>query len=230
MKKLLLAAAIVAVASQANATTVTFASLGGLYPLDTAPPGETLYTDFLGDLLPSGASGAGSLESAGYGVECSGPNCVAAPEISTNTLDTQPFLAILPGDSETFTFASPVEDVGIYIGSLDAENSITLNFVGGGSAIYTGTALAGISNAAMPLCSGDCTIYGALTNGVWTFTDNSRNIVGITVSEGTTVLSNSFEIGEITTSVPEPSTWAMMALGFMGLGFAGYRSRKSIAA
>ncbi len=32
----------------------------------------------------------------------------------------------------------------------------------------------------------------------------------------------------IGTGVPEPSTWAMMLLGFAGLGFAGYRgSRKS---
>jgi PEP-CTERM motif len=31
-------------------------------------------------------------------------------------------------------------------------------------------------------------------------------------------------------TVPEPSTWAMMLLGFVGLGFAGYRaSRKSVA-
>jgi hypothetical protein len=32
------------------------------------------------------------------------------------------------------------------------------------------------------------------------------------------------------TAVPEPSTWAMMLLGFAGLGFAGYRrSRKASA-
>jgi PEP-CTERM motif len=31
----------------------------------------------------------------------------------------------------------------------------------------------------------------------------------------------------LTGSAPEPSTWAMMALGFAGLAFAGYRrSRK----
>jgi hypothetical protein len=31
-------------------------------------------------------------------------------------------------------------------------------------------------------------------------------------------------------SIPEPSTWAMMLLGFAGLGFAGYRaSRRSVA-
>jgi PEP-CTERM motif len=28
------------------------------------------------------------------------------------------------------------------------------------------------------------------------------------------------------TAVPEPSTWAMMLLGFAGLGFAGYRQRR----
>jgi hypothetical protein len=36
--------------------------------------------------------------------------------------------------------------------------------------------------------------------------------------------------GQITASVPEPSTWAMMILGFVGVGFMGYRrSRKSLA-
>jgi hypothetical protein len=31
-------------------------------------------------------------------------------------------------------------------------------------------------------------------------------------------------------SIPEPSTWAMMLLGFAGLGFAGYRARAKIGA
>ena len=36
--------------------------------------------------------------------------------------------------------------------------------------------------------------------------------------------------GSVTPSVaPEPSTWAMMLLGFAGLGFAGYRrTRKAV--
>jgi PEP-CTERM motif len=34
--------------------------------------------------------------------------------------------------------------------------------------------------------------------------------------------------GSISSVVPEPATWAMMLLGFAGLGFAGYRtSRRS---
>jgi PEP-CTERM motif len=31
-------------------------------------------------------------------------------------------------------------------------------------------------------------------------------------------------------AVPEPSTWAMMLLGFAGLGYAGYRSSQKTGA
>ena len=34
----------------------------------------------------------------------------------------------------------------------------------------------------------------------------------------------------VLTSVPEPSTWAMMLVGFAGLGFAGYRASRRAAA
>ena len=34
-------------------------------------------------------------------------------------------------------------------------------------------------------------------------------------------------VGSLPQSVPEASTWAMMLLGFAGLGYVGYRSRKS---
>ena len=35
---------------------------------------------------------------------------------------------------------------------------------------------------------------------------------------------------EATGGVPEPSTWAMMALGFAGLGFLAYRKRGTLVA
>jgi hypothetical protein len=34
-----------------------------------------------------------------------------------------------------------------------------------------------------------------------------------------------FEVSGVS-SVPEPSTWAMLVLGFAGLGFAGYRKTR----
>ena len=43
-----------------------------------------------------------------------------------------------------------------------------------------------------------------------------------------TVTLGAVDSGAFTVTAPEPSTWAMMLLGFGGLGFAGYRSsRKS---
>ena len=34
---------------------------------------------------------------------------------------------------------------------------------------------------------------------------------------------------EFTAAVPEPSTWAMMLLGFAGIGFAAYRRKNKMA-
>jgi hypothetical protein len=36
-------------------------------------------------------------------------------------------------------------------------------------------------------------------------------------------------VGEFAGAVPEPSTWAMMILGFAGLGFMAYRRKNKIA-
>jgi hypothetical protein len=47
----------------------------------------------------------------------------------------------------------------------------------------------------------------------------------IAASEMTVSLTN-----DTLTLVPEPSTWVMMAVGFMGLGFVAYRRAKPISA
>jgi hypothetical protein len=39
-----------------------------------------------------------------------------------------------------------------------------------------------------------------------------------------------YAFGDGTVTVPEPSTWAMMLVGFAGLGYAGYRKTKTSAA
>jgi hypothetical protein len=56
------------------------------------------------------------------------------------------------------------------------------------------------------------------------------NFQGLPTSGATTTI---IDVTTAASSIPEPSTWTLMALGFAGLGFAGYRSRRgsvSIAA
>ena len=49
-------------------------------------------------------------------------------------------------------------------------------------------------------------------------------------STGSIVTDETGGVGVTLTAIPEASTWAMMLLGFAGLGFAGYRaSRKAFA-
>jgi hypothetical protein len=208
----------------ANATTITFDSFGGAYPLySPLPPGETLYTDFssgnpgtgTGTLYtPSGESQSGD-QAGSY---------VAAPYTAAGST-TGVFFATTPGETETFTFAADVEDVAIYVGSLDAGNILVIHTTSG-DLMYTGTQLAAVPGASLP-GDGAPTITGSTSNGRFTFIDSSADITGITVSENLAVSTNSFEIAQIATSVPELSTWVMMGLGFAGLAFVGYRARRA---
>ena len=54
-------------------------------------------------------------------------------------------------------------------------------------------------------------------------------VFGVVVATPDTALDTSVS-GGISLSTPEPSTWAMMILGFAGLGFAGYRTSRKAAA
>jgi hypothetical protein len=58
-------------------------------------------------------------------------------------------------------------------------------------------------------------------------TSYSRSAIADVASSGTFFASN--EIATFSPGIPEPSTWAMMALGFAGLGFAGCRTSRKAA-
>ena len=67
-----------------------------------------------------------------------------------------------------------------------------------------------------------------LRSGTATFTQSAENSVSFFFGTYTVNLK-SFGGVEIS-SVPEPSTWAMMLLGFAGLGFAAYQTSRRAAA
>ena len=68
-----------------------------------------------------------------------------------------------------------------------------------------------------PYSGGPAFELNGASNGVF-----SRGYSGQTIP----VANNSGLVTGFSTAIPEPSTWAMMMLGFAGLGFAGYRKAK----
>jgi hypothetical protein len=62
---------------------------------------------------------------------------------------------------------------------------------------------------------------------------NGSNLTSITLSCANAAAciqqTKQVQIAGITAAVPEPSTWAMMLLGFLGLGFLGFRDKNRSA-
>jgi hypothetical protein len=91
----------------------------------------------------------------------------------------------------------------------------------------------GIDTYGVPGNANDTTGYGG--PDAW-FSNNLGTsltvnfIAGISAGGGTDIFSLEEPTGlNIVVGTPEPSTWAVMLLGFAGLGFAGYRSRRKAA-
>jgi hypothetical protein len=124
--------------------------------------------------------------------------------------DTTNFLSVTAGGvANVVVTGAPVNQVSFFWGSVDGFNTITFN--GDSSNSFTGSQLVGLSDAGCqtdPACNRFVTFIGPITS----FTLSSSG--------------NAFEVDSFTTQVraiPEPSTWAMMILGFMGVGFMAYR-------
>ena len=224
LSALALAAALSVSSGAANAAIVTsFASLGGAYPLSlplpsALPPGETLLTDFSG---ATGPLNGGTVFNTGGGTIPESISYVAAPWTPTGGWAGN-FFAVQNGQSATWDLTNNARDVSFYVGSLDAGNEITFDTTDEGDVSFSGTQLSEIPGAGLP-GDGDATITGSVSNGRFTFIDTTGYITGFTLAETGTDTGNSLEVAQIATSAPEPSTWALLALGFATLGFAGYR-------
>lgn len=195
-------------------TTISFTGYGV-----ALPGGETLVTDFSNPAsLPSGysLSGDGTFMT---GSDSSG----AAPAFSDSTRDAGQYLSVQGGEYEILSTPA-LNEISMYVGSLDAYNTVTFTFADGGTQSFTGSQLAAYVPAPG---SADGDQQGISTNGRFTFTfDNAVDSVRFDSSQ------NSFEIASIAApgGVPEPATWAVMLLGLFGLGSAVRTRRKVIAA
>ncbi len=172
------------------------------------PTGESLITDFS---TSAGLTGGNLVTGSAGGV-------TAAPAYSASTFDTDQYLSVPGGGSATLTFA-PTTEVSVYVGSLDTYN--TLSFGGLGAASYTGSALGSISGAA------DGNQTAANTNGRFVFTF-AKPVDSATFVSST----NAFEVASVAGVVPEPASWALMLIGFAGMGgaFRANRRTRSVVA
>jgi hypothetical protein len=147
--------------------------------------------------------------------------------------------------SSSVTYIDPVLATGyVYnIGATDP-NFRSVNAVTPvGNGIYSLLAWNGMSfvpegtiQAGIPF---DFTTHG-FVNGVTEFeitglnpgvnpTDIAAFVTGLTFMSDGSFTGTMQAINTINTAVPEPSTWAMMLIGFAGLGFAFHQSRRKVS-
>ncbi len=157
-------------------------------------------------LTPTSSTGTGFILQTGSNGQG------AAPFLSGGA-DKGEYLSVLGGGSATIEFAAPKTEYNLYVGSLDNYNTIA--FIGGPT--YTGDALLAITGGTA--ISGNQS--SALTNGLFKFSFDTP-VSGIVLSSST----NSLEVG----AVPEPATWAVMLLGFGGIGASMRSARRKQAA
>jgi PEP-CTERM motif len=114
-------------------------------------------------------------------------------------------------DSYLGISASPTQPIGAYLPSTQAFQSSATGFFVYAADLGTQTlpSNSGASNSDL------LTLNKQLLQGSY--------VVAFLNSSNATANSGAiFETGRMS-STPEPSTWAMMLLGFAGLGFVGYR-------
>jgi hypothetical protein len=139
-----------------------------------------------------------------------GPASGAAPPFNDTTQYASVGTLVTPGNS-TLTSSFSGNYLGLYWGSIDLYNSITITDSGGFTTVINAANYSVLNPA-----NGNQGLGGS--NYVNIF--DSFNITGIKFTSD----QKAFEFDNLTiAAVPEASTWAMMILGFLGLGFLGYR-------
>jgi hypothetical protein len=124
------------------------------------------------------------------------------------------------GGNLVFSFATPIQAFGAYF------SGIQTNFFQDVITFSDGTSQTiNIPGAGTNSSTGALDFVG--------FTDVGASIASVTLTAG--VPGSGFDdigvddVRYLNSAVPEPSTWAMMLLGFAGLGFAFRQSRRKAA-
>lgn len=145
----------------------------------------------------------------------------AAPlGMGSSTTTGTTYMGVQANSSEVATWATPQTSLTLYWGSIDGDvagtpsagniNQVSIQV---GTEVLTGKQLIGM---------GSPSVLGEGEQGL----PADNQLVRITGLEPFTTVTfstsgNAFEFS--VAAIPEPSTWAMMVLGFAGLGYAAFR-------
>jgi len=171
-----------------------------------AVPGASLIT--FETALPSGVtvSGGTITNDSACGATC-----------GFNTTPGGQFFDLLEGGASTFNFSEPIDAFGVYITGVQTE-------------FATGEALTFSDGSTQTIDTPPAFGGGGVFIG---FTDFGKSITSVTYdAAGDIVALDDVRYASVSSripEVPEASTWAMMLTGFAGLGFAGYRARRTLS-
>lgn len=122
--------------------------------------------------------------------------------------DATNFIFAQQGGSATLNFVSELTSVTIYWGSPDTYNTVTLS----NGDVITGTEVASALHFAA---------NGSNANSMWVTITDTTQFNAFTATSGSPAFE--FDLAGAVTTIPEPSSWAMLMLGFSGLGYAAFR-------
>ncbi len=211
-------------AGAVSAQSVQFYSLGNGTPTPggPAPPGVlpqnfVTVTNFGNDSDGSAPGSAPNSTALGYSWVPGGTGVVLDPALSGSNgaepaegigvFDTGNYLSVEAGESETLDIAPGIRFLTMYVGSVDAYNSLSFTLAGDPNPVVLTGANFGSGGDDGNQSAGD-------TNGLFTFLFNA-DVTSVTF----TSTQNSFEIASIGAApTPEPASWALLVFG---VGLAG---------
>jgi hypothetical protein len=201
-----------AIAAAPAGATVTYSFTDG--PAHSPTTGYTVIDTF---------DSAAGITGSGFQIKVPPADGAGAPPANSDPAGTS-YLSVLGGGDATINFAAvggpaSVSSFEFDWGSLDSYNTLTILSSDGSVSVVPGSTFMNPAN-------GDQHSPG--TNGLFTVTGSGgTTFTGIELTSST----NSFEIDNLAVGVPEPGVWAMMLMGFGGVGtMIRSRRRQALAA